>query len=316
MSNSYLIVKNGEITKWIVRTPILINEETLQKLFPDLPSDQTEREIYFKKNQNLIDKLFETVECWFNEGDPLGEYEDPKGKAIPNWKTADVELDNGTSYRYICDPVSVDLDLLKVMTETDDFEMPPDFAKHLKNLGPGWAEDKKLELYSPELVKKAEAGEAGAQFSLGVCYDEGVGVAQDSKEAVKWWTKSAEQGNAEAQNFLGVCYEQGIEVGKDDKEAVKWYRKSAEQGNAKAQDSLARCYQYGCGVTQDFKEAVKWWTKLAEQGNAGAQYSLGSCYAKGVGVIKDEKEAVKWYTKSAEQGFAQAKEALEEMKSK
>ena len=40
----------------------------------------------------------------------------------------------------------------------------------------GWAEDTKPEPYSPELVKKAEAGDAKAQYDLGICYYEGTGV--------------------------------------------------------------------------------------------------------------------------------------------
>ena len=60
----------------------------------------------------------------------------------------------------------------------------------------------KPEPYSPELVKKAEAGDAKAQFLLGACYYEGEGVEKDEKEAVKWYTKSAEQGNAGAKKQL------------------------------------------------------------------------------------------------------------------
>ena len=40
----------------------------------------------------------------------------------------------------------------------------------------------------------AEQGDAGGQFSLGGCYKNGSGVAEDHVEAVKWFRKSAEQG--------------------------------------------------------------------------------------------------------------------------
>ena len=66
----------------------------------------------------------------------------------------------------------------------------------------GWAEEAKPEPYSSELVKKAEAGDAKAQYYLGRCYYKGDGVAQDYKEAVKWFTKSAEQGNDSAKRKL------------------------------------------------------------------------------------------------------------------
>ena len=59
----------------------------------------------------------------------------------------------------------------------------------------GLAEDTKPEPYSPELVKKAEAGDALAQCDLGLCYRVGNGVIKDEKEALKWYTKAAEQGD-------------------------------------------------------------------------------------------------------------------------
>ena len=102
----------------------------------------------------------------------------------------------------------------------------------------GWAEDTKPEPYSAELVKKAEAGNAVAQYDLGSVYCLGKGVTKDYKEAVKWWTKSAEQGNAKAQCALGVCYYEGDGVTQDYKEAVKWLTKSAEQGMAEAKGVL------------------------------------------------------------------------------
>ena len=134
MSKSYLISKDGEITKWIVRTPLLIKEDALQKLFPDLPSDESEREKFFKNHQEKIDKLFDTVACWFDEGDPLEEHEDPKGNATANWNTAEIKLDYGDSYRYFCNPCPIDLNLLKDIAENDGSQMPSEFAERLKNL--------------------------------------------------------------------------------------------------------------------------------------------------------------------------------------
>jgi TPR repeat protein len=102
----------------------------------------------------------------------------------------------------------------------------------------GKAEDKKTEPYSPQLVKKAEAGEAGAQFDLGYCYDKGKGVTKDYKEAVKWYAKAAEQGNVDAQYNLGSCYFSGEGVTKDYQEAVKWFTKAAKQGSPEAKKQL------------------------------------------------------------------------------
>ena len=50
----------------------------------------------------------------------------------------------------------------------------------------------------------AQQGDAAAQYNLGLMYDNGQGVTQDYKEAVKWYSLSAEQGNAAAQHNLAV----------------------------------------------------------------------------------------------------------------
>ena len=61
--------------------------------------------------------------------------------------------------------------------------------------------------YKPEpnylnFTKKAEAGDAYAQFNLGLCYFGGLGVGKDEKEAVKWYTKAAQQGDESAKKAL------------------------------------------------------------------------------------------------------------------
>jgi len=60
-------------------------------------------------------------------------------------------------------------------------------------------------------------------------YENGQGVVQDDKQAVKWYRLAAEQGDAKAQTNLGWMYYKGKGVSQDDKQAVKWYRLAAEQ---------------------------------------------------------------------------------------
>jgi hypothetical protein len=66
---------------------------------------------------------------------------------------------------------------------------------------------------SPEEVallrEKAEAGDARAQSLLGLDYMTGNGVAQDFKEAVRWYLAASVKGSADAQFGLGFLYEQG-----------------------------------------------------------------------------------------------------------
>ena len=111
-------------------------------------------------------------------------------------------------------------------------------------------------------------------FLLGYLYENGKGVPQDYKEAVKRYRLAAENGDAEAQNNMGVMYEKGRAVPQNDKEALKWFRLAAEQGLAEAQNDLGYMYKEGQGVTQDYKEALKWYRLAAEQGHAEARKKI------------------------------------------
>jgi TPR repeat protein len=90
-----------------------------------------------------------------------------------------------------------------------------------------------------ETIKKAEAGDASAQYNLGVMYATGDGVLKDSAEAVKWFRKSAEQGIAEAQLNLGVMYDNGEGVLKDSVQAHAWWNNASANGNEQAKENLS-----------------------------------------------------------------------------
>ncbi len=164
-----------------------------------------------------------------------------------------------------------------------------------------------FEVALEEFQPLAEQGYATAQFCLGMMYDKGQGVPQDSKQAIKWYTKAAEQGNTDAQFYLGMINDK---ITRGDNAYIKWMTKAAEHGSAEAQSKLGLCYEQGSEVTKDHKEAVKWYTQAAEQGYPEAEFRLGVMYDFGFGVPKDEKEAVKWYTKAAEKGNTDGQQYL------
>ena len=64
------------------------------------------------------------------------------------------------------------------------------------------------------LEKKANSGDARAQYELGLSYYRGDGVAKDMVMARQWLTKAAEQGDRDAQvllNLRGLQLNQGVE---------------------------------------------------------------------------------------------------------
>lgn len=152
--------------------------------------------------------------------------------------------------------------------------------------------------------------EAKAQNSLGLCYEDGVGVEKNETAAVEWYTKAANQGFADAQLNLGFCYEDGIGVEKNFTAAVEWFTMAANQGHDDAQFGLGDFYYAGIGVEKNYSTAVEWFTKAANQGYDRAQYNVGNFYFNGIGVDQNYSTAVEWYTKAANQGHADAQFGL------
>ena len=171
------------------------------------------------------------------------------------------------------------------------------------------------------VYRAAKAGDADAQYNLGLMHDEiGSIVSYDDAEAVKWWRLAAEGGHTEAQNELGEKYYYGWGVDEDKAEAAQWYRLAAEAGHAEAQYRLGGMHDLGKGVAEDDAEAQKWYRRafegfrpIAESGDISAQYRLGRMYIHGEGVEPDYVEAEKWYRLAAEGGHTDAQEVLEEI---
>ena len=89
------------------------------------------------------------------------------------------------------------------------------------------------------LHAQANAGDAIAQYNLGVAYDNGQSVPQDYVEAVAWYRKAADQGDPDAQYNLGVMHDTGQGVPQDYVEAHKWHNLAAFRTSAENQTKYA-----------------------------------------------------------------------------
>ena len=184
-----------------------------------------------------------------------------------------------------------------------------------------------------EHLENAKAGDAEAQYELGIMYLKGQGVEQDREEALLWLQKASDGGNEQATSKLGRVKQQ--------QEKFEQLAAKAQAGDIDAQYEVAMMYLKGRGVRQSGKQARKWLAKGAEQGDeraitrlgivnykgeegprdyslalellnrvsgtsALAQYYLGEMYASGAGVKQDYPAAINWYKKAAEGGFERA----------
>ena len=95
-----------------------------------------------------------------------------------------------------------------------------------------------------------EAGDVRAGLAA---YERG-----DFTQARRIWRPLAEAGDAQAQYNLGVLFDEGRGRPADRVQARLWWLKAAEQGLALAQHNLASLHIAGDGVPQDFAKALHW----------------------------------------------------------
>jgi uncharacterized protein len=107
---------------------------------------------------------------------------------------------------------------------------------------------------------------AWADFQAGMdAYNRG-----DFTTALREWQPLAERGDARAQFSFGLLYENGDGVTRDYTKARQWYEKAAAQGDAKAQLYLGLQSSFGQGGPMDLVQAYKWYSLAAGNGNAYA----------------------------------------------
>jgi TPR repeat protein len=155
-----------------------------------------------------------------------------------------------------------------------------------------------------EFKAGAEAGQAEAQFDLGVMYAQGFGVLRDLSVAADWYRKAADQGNAEAQFALGQMYAHGWGVPRDTADAIRWFQMAnSVDSDGPPTDWLS---VEGYGMPKDPAQAAYWYQQAANSGHPEAQYFLALLYSGGKGVKRDEEQAERWMSSSATQGYAPA----------
>lgn len=189
-------------------------------------------------------------------------------------------------------------------------------------------------------LKRAEDGDAEAQYLIYQAYNEGEGVEEDRTIAREWLKKAADNGHVTAQALMGFdeiirgnaavgveywekasagghlkamhdlaeLYRDGdCDVPMNKPRAIELFRKAADAGYPEAMGSLGICYATGDGVAQDDYEAFRWFQLAAEKGEQYAQKNLGVSYRSGRGTTENKALAVQWFEKAAEQGNIQAK---------
>jgi TPR repeat protein len=156
-----------------------------------------------------------------------------------------------------------------------------------------------------ETRRKAMAGDAGAEYTVGAWYQSGInGFPANLTLAAKWYLKAAEQGDTQAQSQIGEMYEFGEGVRQDHEKAVSWIRKATIQYSASSM-MIAGRYAEGINAPQNLRKAIDWYRMSAEAGHVVAQTLLGNLYATPAGG-ENYAEAASWYRKATDAGWPDA----------
>lgn len=177
-------------------------------------------------------------------------------------------------------------------------------------------------------VKAAKMGHPLAALVVGICYNNGIVVAQDADEAAMWLFRASLKGDLEAyqalsdyyeahdtpndgtvfQYFLdrseddadaacvvGRLYELGVDDRFDPEEAYRYYCKSELLGDREGSFRIALCTLNGTGVKRDRAEGARLLQELVDQKYVPAYLALAKCYEYGFGVERDHKKVFELY---------------------
>lgn len=162
-----------------------------------------------------------------------------------------------------------------------------------------------------KLRDKARAGDADAQFAMGVRHRDGIGVEPSYANAAEWFDLAAQQGHVPAQLGLGIMYRQGLGRPRDMDLAKLWLHAAARAGDPDAQKLLGEVYVDDTAGVPDYFQAARWFREAAEQGVVDAQYNMGVLYEGGLGVPRDFSQAYYWFSLAANAGDKSAPEDRE-----
>jgi TPR repeat protein len=102
----------------------------------------------------------------------------------------------------------------------------------------------------------------------------------------------ADKGNSAAENALGLRYFQGDPrngIAQDEKEAFRWFSSAAEHGSLQAQTKLGFLYWSGRGVAKDLNKAYFWTVLARDRGDEGNR-DLASLLS--AGMTRDQSTAI------------------------
>ena len=160
-----------------------------------------------------------------------------------------------------------------------------------------------------QMKRLAQAGDAYAQYLMGLLYRDGGLVIPDTEKAQYWMEQAATQNVPAAQYSLGKLLLSDDALVHDPDQGIRWLKASAQNGNDYAAYALGKEYLSGRYVFQNTEKAADYLYQAAQGDNPWAQYLLGKLYL----MDQDEHAAYQWFQAAAEQGHVYAEFFVERM---
>jgi len=153
--------------------------------------------------------------------------------------------------------------------------------------------------------RAADLGYYKAIFSVGYCYEKGIGVRTDESKALMYYGKIE---NTEQQYEIGCDILSGRRNGhrwtNDYGIPKKWFERASEKGHIMAHFKLGVCYYFGYGCKEDKIKAENLFKIISD---AESQYNIGYEYFTTVQTTRKDKDsnkfALEWFEKSGYQGY-------------
>ena len=160
-----------------------------------------------------------------------------------------------------------------------------------------------------ELQKAADAGDAGAQFTLGEALYHGQGIGRDVRRGVEYVLAAAKSGHTRARTRLADFYMSGTVVPYDPRSGFRLYMESAAQDDCAARFEVAHCYESGRGVDLNLEKAAIWFERTIAMNDlpdtaddSRSAQSISLCYRDGRGSKQNPASALEWMEKAARGG--------------
>lgn len=141
---------------------------------------------------------------------------------------------------------------------------------------------------------------------LGIMCVEGQGGKEDREEGFAWLLRAAACGSMLGMNHLAICYEQGIGTAENKEMAERWSKRAADKGQAEA----AVRYGIFQREKGKLKTAAQYFKKAAEKGNPDGEVWYASCFLFGLGEKEDKETAREWLERAASKGEKNAVDLL------